>query len=62
MNSNDNNLLSREEAWWFIPEEYCPIFLELEKEFNKQIDIRRQISELESKINDTPTFKYMTKI
>lgn len=57
MNSNDNNLLSREEAWWFIPEEYCPIFLELEKEFNKQIDIRRQISELESKINDTPTYK-----
>lgn len=50
MNSNDNSLLSREEAWWFIPEEYCPIFLELEKEFNKQIDIRRQISELESKI------------
>lgn len=58
MNSKDNNnLLSREEAWWFIPEEYCPIFLELEKEFNKQIDIRRQISELESKINDTPGYK-----
>ena len=58
MNSSDNNnLLSREEAWWFIPEEYCPIFLELEKKFNKQIDIRRQISELESKINDTPAYK-----
>ena len=38
MNVNEqSNLLSREEAWWFIPEEYCPIFLELEKEFNKKI-------------------------
>lgn len=38
MNVNEQNkFLSREEAWWFIPEEYCPIFLKLEKEFNKKI-------------------------
>lgn len=38
MNSDENHIcLSREKAWWFIPEEYCPIFLELEKEFNKKI-------------------------
>lgn len=34
---NQHTQLTRETAWWFIPEEYCPIFLELEKEFNKKI-------------------------
>lgn len=50
MNVNEqSNLLSREEAWWFIPEEYCPIFLELEKEFNKKIGdpiSKQRLSEL----------------
>lgn len=49
---NNTSLLTREDAWWFIPEEYCPIFLKLEKEFNDQINIRRKISEIENKIKN----------
>lgn len=49
---NNISKLTREDTWWFIPEEYCPIFLELEKKFNEQVDIRRKILNLEQKIKE----------
>lgn len=42
-----NTSSDNESPWWFIPEFYCPIMLELEKEFNKRLSKGKGIYESE---------------